>query len=139
MITIAITADFRFDANGTVLGPEFERANFHFIDKNIASGFPSSVNQSQNGRGLRFDRSGLEVVLPLPRDKVEFRIGNFAEPCEIFAYNNNRDLIAQKTASFTNTYSTMTIEAEKIVKLVYLKGGNEPIIQWITITANVES
>lgn len=134
-IAFQLCADFSLFPDNTQLGPGFSLAGFDFTQP--AGGLLMFVNATGGSKGLQFPDQGIEITLPIPCATVNLRIGTFAGPVDITAFDSTGAIVRQRTVPGNNQYNNVRISAPDIASLALSRGGNEGILASICVAITV--
>lgn len=132
--TIALTlcADFHLFPDNTELGPDFSLGGYDFSQPTGSNNM--FVNVTGGEKGLQFPPEGVEIALPVPVSEVRFRLGTFAGPVEVAAFDSAGTVVRKRTIPGTNSYVNLRVFAPEIASLMLLEGGGEGILVRICVT-----
>jgi hypothetical protein len=132
---LQLCADFVLFPDDHHLGSNFSLAGFDFSEVSGA-GF-IFVNETANEKGLQFDPQGVEITLPIPVKTVDMRVGAFAGPVDIVAFDSAGNQVRQRTLSILNRYVNIRLSASEIASIILSNGNNEGILVRICIAIGV--
>ena len=135
MATINLVADFSPFPDDTVLGPSFTLSGFEFDDLGGVS--PSFVNESGSVKGLQFERTGVQIELPVPVNRVRIRAAAFAGPFDLIGKDAAGATVVTRTVPGDNTPHTVVLTGPNIATVDCVGGGNEGVIITVSIKVNV--
>ena len=93
----------------------------------------SFVNLTASELALQFPDAGLEVDLPVEVPWVRMRVGQFASPYTIEAFDASGAGVALFNMSFPNTYRNLRLRGRGISLLRFTGGGNEGSVESVCI------
>ena len=126
-----LCADFTMFPDNTALGPSFTFAAMDFQD--IPSGPVSFVNLTAGELALQFPDTGLEIDLPVEVPWIRMRVGQFASPYTIEAFDPSGTVVAVFNMNFPNTYRNLRLRGRGISLVRFTGGDNEGSVETVCI------
>ncbi|HEX7333345.1 MAG TPA: hypothetical protein VF290_17715 [Pyrinomonadaceae bacterium] len=132
MATITLSVDFGIFPDNLKFPTSFTLGGYTFNDLSGAGRL--FANETSGEIGLQFTKTGIEVILPVPVDVVDLRVGAFAGPLKIIAKNSAGTVVGTQDITITSRFLDVQLKAPKTASVSLVNGGNEGILRRISTT-----
>ena len=134
MSAFQLCATFDLFAGNTLFLSSFSFAGFNFTI--MGSNPKASISVNGNEKGLRFSNTGMEIILPVPINTVNLKVGTFGGPVDISAADSSGSIVRKKTISEQKYYNNIRLSAPEIASLLLTGGRDEAVLANICVSVS---
>ena len=138
MTEFILCADFSMFPDQHLFNPTFLLAGYSFVQLSNWSTPEMTVQQTTyNELGLQFPQAGVEITLPTPVTRVNFRVANGNQPINVDCFDASGNITEDKNIDSTSRFVDFQIAASTISVLKITGGNNDTRISRICIAVCV--
>jgi hypothetical protein len=124
-IAFTLCADFTLFPDDTKMGKVFHISGYEFRDLTSDNAKELFINQSGSERGLQFYKEGMAIVLPVPSEVVDLRIGTFAGEIDIVGKDQKGTVVTKRKVPGLSKFVDIKLVGTNISEIEITSGGNE--------------
>ncbi len=125
MTEFILCADFSMFQDQHEFNPTFLLAGYSFVQLSNWSSPEMKVQTIHNELGLKFPQAGVEITLPTPVTRVNFRVANGNQPTQVQCFDASGNITEDKNIHSTSSSFVDFQIAASTISVLKITGGND--------------